>query len=622
VSYDIIRGYEERVKVLESKVREAIKKARGLGTIIGRVSRRRASLASGSDTGLTIQFEIDPQTYFNYRIAVNDYLVAVDIGSLKTYGIRVKSISRVDVISESSPPISLPLDIEPEGLITPTIVDAEPLLSEEGEPLLSPIEPQSPVVIPKDPELIVKVTGLPTEGVVLGVLLGGLEPVANGTVPVRLPRSEFFKHVLIVGTTGSGKTTLIKNIIYAMQKDWADVGIVIIDAAGDYTQIAIPPLTLPSDANVIIKSREDYLSKYPKYFTILTPVTREFKSIKEFVETFITDRYEKILDLFHGRKLEYELSPDEGRNLGYVKSVIVDLKVRADLITKVEIIPIALNYEQLKPHLNIIPLFSRQARIYLDLMINYLEKVGHGINSFERLQEVFVDHRENIHNYFKIHRSTLDNIERVFKWLAGTEISDVVLENRQIKIPPADMLMRDYRGPIILDLDYGVLQGVQQFALNLLAYEFLRSMYEWKKFRAKIFDRPSVVIFDEAHRFFPAEGTSGEEVEVLADFISMIARLGRSRGLGLIFSTHSPRDVHKIIIQLSNTKVILRTEKAFIEDLQIPPEYARFLMLAPDREGVLRSSAIRSGYVTFKTSEPLMGHYDIGRASIGELHQG
>ena len=357
MSYDIIRGYEERVKVLESKVREAIKKARGLGTIIGRVSRRRASLASGSDTGLTIQFEIDPQTYFNYRIAVNDYLVAVDIGSLKTYGIRVKSISRVDVISESSPPISLPLDIEPEGLITPTIVDAEPLLSEEGEPLLSPIEPQSPVVIPKDPELIVKVTGLPTEGVVLGVLLGGLEPVANGTVPVRLPRSEFFKHVLIVGTTGSGKTTLIKNIIYAMQKDWADVGIVIIDAAGDYTQIAIPPLTLPSDANVIIKSREDYLSKYPKYFTILTPVTREFKSIKEFVETFITDRYEKILDLFHGRKLEYELSPDEGRNLGYVKSVIVDLKVRADLITKVEIIPIALNYEQLKPHLNIIPLF-------------------------------------------------------------------------------------------------------------------------------------------------------------------------------------------------------------------------------------------------------------------------
>lgn len=615
MSFDILRGYEERVKALEKRVTEAIKKARNLGVIVGRVTRRRASLATGSDEGVNIQFEIDPQTYFTNKISVNDYLVVVDIGTLKTYGIRVKSVSRVDVISEAAPPISLPLDIEPEGLLTPTIVDAEPLLSEEGEPLLTPVEPQSPVIIPNNPELIVKVTGLPTDGITLGVLLGGLEPVANGAVPVKLPKTEFFKHLLIVGTTGSGKTTLIKNLIYSVSKEWKDLGVVIVDAAGDYTQIAIPPLKPPSDANVIISNEKEYYSTYPKWFTILVPITRNFKSISDFIEVYIRDRFERIAEVFHGSPLNYEIHPGKGRDLNYIKSTIIDLTIK-NITTHAEIIPIALNYEQLKKHLSIIPLFSRQARIYLDLIINVLEKSGYGINSFNRLQEIFVSKRDDLHNYFKIHKSTLDNIERVFKWLASSEISDVIIENKQIKIPPADLVMKIYKGPVILDLDYGILQGVQQFALNMLAYEFLRSMYEWKKFRSKQFDKPSIVIFDEAHRFFPAEGTSGEEVEVLADFIAMIARLGRARGLGLIFSTHSPRDVHKIIIQLSNTKIILRTEKAFIDELQIPSEYVRFLMLAPDREGVMRSSAIRSGYISFKTYEPLMGHYDLGRASI------
>ncbi|MEM4757234.1 MAG: AAA family ATPase, partial [Desulfurococcaceae archaeon] len=100
-------------------------------------------------------------------------------------------------------------------------------------------------------------------------------------------------------------------------------------------------------------------------------------------------------------------------------------------------------------------------------------------------------------------------------------------------------------------------------------------------------------------------------IENVSSMIDRIARLGRSRRLGLVFSTHSPKDVHDIILQLTNTKIVLRTDKTHLAQLDLPSEYRDFVTRAGDRVGVMKSHVLRLGYVTFKTPLPLIGHYDL-----------
>jgi DNA helicase HerA-like ATPase len=75
-------------------------------------------------------------------------------------------------------------------------------------PVYTPVDPLS-VVFRPSPEFIAKMLGLPREGILLGRLYaGGFEL----PVEVRLPERAMYQHVLVVGTTGAGKTVLLKNM--------------------------------------------------------------------------------------------------------------------------------------------------------------------------------------------------------------------------------------------------------------------------------------------------------------------------------------------------------------------------------------------------------------------------
>lgn len=609
-------GFNSLVELLRERSYEALAKISNAGKVIGRVSRRSPSKVSDGEVKVVV--EVDPYIYFSegLTIGIGDYLIAVDLKSLKYVGLRVRSVARADAASEVETPLSLGLDYRIEGLMTYTLVEAEPLLTEDGLPAAAPVEPQSPVAIPTNPSLIQVVTGLPTEGVVVGSLASPQSLTPSSSVPIKIPRYEFFKHLLVLGTTGAGKTTFIKNLVFSMLSSWEDIFISIIDATGDYTQIALPPNKVPKDSEVLINGLDDLLSKYPKRVTYLVPLRRRLhRSLIEFSKAYIRDRFSRTLSLFHNIQLDYELSL-EGRDLDIIKSVIATLTLNTFKVN-VEVIPISLSYVRMKDHLDSLPLFSRQARLYLKNIINYLEDQVGGINSFTSLYMRFIKLKKNIAEVMKLHKSTLENIERVFNFLASSDDVDVVVDGNYLGIPPIDVLVGECRWPVILDLDYPMTRGSSTFIANLIAYEYLRSLYAWKRStHSGGIDRPAVVVLDEAHRFFPSEGTSYEEVDMLADFISMIARLGRARGLGFIFSTHSPKDVHKIITQLTNAKVIFRSERGFLELIDTPKEYLSYMILAPDRVGILRSPTIRSGYVLFKASEPLLGHYDVSRALV------
>ncbi|MEM0453672.1 MAG: ATP-binding protein [Sulfolobales archaeon] len=604
------------VEMLKHRSHEALSKLSAVGKTIGFVSRRAPSKVS--EGGVRVVVEVDPGVYFSegVTVGVGDYLVATDLKSLKHIGLKVMSVSRADAASEIATPLSLGLDFRVEGLMTFTLIEAEPMLTEEGLPVTSPIEPQSPVAIPTDPHLLQVVTGLPTDGVVIGALTPPLTLNLGTSVPLKLPRYEFFKHLFVIGTTGAGKTTFIKNLVFSLLSSWKDVFVSIIDATGDYTQIAIPPNKPPGDSKPFISGFDELIDKYPKWVTYLVPLRRRlYRSLIEFSKTYIHERFGKILSSFHNKSLSYEYSL-EGRDLDVIKSILVTLNLDT-LKINVEIIPISLSYVRMKDHLDALPLFSRQARLYLRNIISYIENQVGSISNFTSLYMMFTKFRNEIINDMKLHKSTIESIERVFNFLASSDDVDVVVDGSYLGVPSIDVLVRECRGPVVLDLDYSLIRGSSIFITNLIAYEYLRSLYEWKRTTHLVsIDKPAMIILDEAHRFFPSEGSSREEVDMLADFISMIARLGRAKGLGFVFSTHSPKDVHKIISQLTNTKIIFRSEREFLELIDIAKEYMNYLQLAPDRVGLLRSSSIRSGYVLFKTSEPLLGHYDIGRTLV------
>ncbi len=600
-------------ELIASRIAEAKKKAENIGRIVGVVSRKNPSKLAGDLTATVI--EVDPATYYEYgeMLGVGNYLVAVDLRTLKAVGLRIIGVLRADIASTLESLAPLGLGEDEEGLLTNALIEATPLLNEDGAPVSTPLEPQSPVVIPGSPEILLSVAGIPKEGVTLGYLHTGSAPVAGGVVPMKLPRQEFFKHMLVIGTTGSGKTTLIKNLLYVIGRDWKEAKVLVVDAAGDYAQVVLPPPSPPSDAiPAIYRSVEEFNSNYPSWITVLLPVRREDRKLKQLALKYVMERIGKVAKAFHEKEPLISVEAP-ARDFETVRSILIHCDLNGYEFT-IEVVPISLTYTQLRDHLEILPLFSRQAKVYLRNVIGYLEhKVG-SITNFTYLYRSLQEKFEEILKVMKLHRRTLENIERTLNFIASADEVDVRIEGNVIGIPPAGRIMENYRGPVIVDLDYAALRGAHFLILNLIAYEILREVYAWKKSAGAT--TPTLMILDEAHRFFPSEGTSREEVEMLADFIARIARLGRSRGLGLIFSTHSPKDVHKIVIQLTNTKVILRSEREFLEMLDVPREYLRLMELAPDRVALIRTSVVRSGYALFRTCEPLLGHFDMGRLSV------
>ena len=226
----------------------------------------------------------------------------------------------------------------------------------------------------------------------------------------------------------------------------------------------------------------------------------------------------------------------------------------------------------------------------------------------------------------KPHKGTLEALLRRVGSLLDSGVVDVAIARageRVLEILPEpgwdwivnEAISREY--PVVLDLKWAAERGLSSVeGPRLAAYRMLERLINWKhEMWARRRGAPSIlVVIDEAHQFFPQEKGAQEEREAsrqVAAMIARMARLGRARGVGLVFSTHSPRDLHDIIIQLANTKILLRTEKTQVEALQVPSDLAKALPRLPDRHMLILSHVYREGYVYARTTTPLTMHYDI-----------
>ena len=102
---------------------------------------------------------------------------------------------------------------------------------------------------------------------------------------------------------------------------------------------------------------------------------------------------------------------------------------------------------------------------------------------------------------------------------------------------------------------------------------------------------------DDAHYYFPQEGAREDfNKEVVEAVINKLTRLGRVRRMGVVFATHSPADLNDMVIQLTNTKIAMRSGPKVLKRMT---EYAG--AYAQSGAAVAKSFIYRTHAVAFKT---------------------
>ncbi|ABN70282.1 AAA ATPase [Staphylothermus marinus F1] len=678
---------DDIIAKLEKKFRKAVEIAEKYGDIIGWVSR--TSPSSITEEGGIVIFDVDPATYFSNFIDIasaGSYLAVVDIKTEHIISMKVLGVERRDILAELDLPdmyISLP-GREVSGLLTRTRVKAKPLLEydpETGSVSIANyvIEPQSPVIKLRNPVVIQKILGLPTEGVFIGYVTIGDKPVFDIGAPLYLPLKTFYQHVLVLGTTGSGKTTLLKNMVTSLYSRYnirneIDTTMIIMDPNRDYVTLPLKPRWEFSEGvdkeleQKILEKTKDKV-KRPKGLVIILPITRyvieriggEYnwaKTLKFIAEDYVRSTYESI-----ALRMGWSLSIDKlsvieepgNPPLRFVKLIIkVNYGDDIDEFT-LFIIPYGFRFKDIssKEFISLNPYFTRQAKDGLFRLMNYLKAKNAVVETiydfYESLREariryhekpgtkhgIIIDpNREYIVELIKelaIHKSTLENMIRQIGSLIDTGLFDIEVkqgkgEDKYLHEPPIEtMLEKHYEifegYPIIIDLEYLQENSIAdpEKIISIVAFRILNRVFSWKilRTRQRIYTQPVIILIDEAHRFFPSKGGGREEyIEHVSSMIDRIARLGRARRLGLVFSTHSPKDVHDIILQLANTKIVLRMDKSQLSSLDIPSEYRELVIRASDRVGIVKSHILRMSYISFRTPLPLAGHYDLSAINI------
>ncbi|MBP1358203.1 MAG: ATP-binding protein, partial [Sulfolobus sp.] len=525
-----------------------------LGTIIGRVAKYLPNKIDEENN--VVNVILDAQTYYKYpflgRIGI--LLGAIDIKTLYFVLLRVVGYERSDVSSvifSDSPLLSIneKNEEEPGSLLSNVIVKCEMLtkinIIESTEPEAADIviEPQSPVILPNSD---VVERALDTNR---GLLKLGYLDSPENQIKVSISLDDLNYHMLILGTTGAGKTSFVKDLMAGIYKVADDTKVLVFDATGDYYHVFLPP---DKNNKIVKENLSAFEAMYSKFnqiqLGIIYPVSKKWlkkytdgkKDLLTITTTYYRLYVEPIVNFLRKKGYNFYVSINPG-------SIVVS---NSEWKAETYLYPFYFKFKDIKriiPRLN--PYFSEQATQFLKILI---KKNGNKYNSLDDLINAL--NSDSIEN-LNIHKSTKENIIRGLYLLKETGLFEVGAR----RIPLTKILVNPHK-LLVLDLYNSELDD---FTQKILTYYFLDKIFDIRERDMKkgaLKDR-MVLIIDEAHKFFPSN-RGGEEdanyVRRVAGKISTMMRLGRRRRIGFIFSTHNPNDLSDIIVQLANTKVIFR----------------------------------------------------------------
>lgn len=626
---------------LRKKINDAIETAKKLsddGRILGKITRVKPVEVEEGRRIVAIDILFKDYLYYSLRgrniPGIGSILGIVNpLTNRFTIG-EVKGYRREDLLSAMNIPITMTLD-DPSTLQTPLILNVDLIAEAEikneeigdPQPPTTPLEPGSPVIIPK-PIIVKKLLGIPDKGVLLGYLVTGSSVRRN--VDIRLPLQALYHHVLVIGTTGSGKTVFLKNLALSIYHEHRDEKPLIIafDLQGDYLTLIQGNPELGPDEKIY-----EPLDK----LTVIVPVTRQFfNELTRGLNNLDVDRALEEL----GRRLALEYISKTYRDELRIKSInpcpraledgeekksyileLVDVELedkdgRRILLT---IVPWSLRYTETQEDLvNFMPMFSDQARLFLPKI---LEKRQH-----VTLDRVVVN-IENIKyvadKEFNLHTSTIANIVRGLIALRDTGLFDNYIQvggiigrgvhttrpTLWVGEPDYEWLLEKYADTIVVDLRWASMYASSLYTETIIVYRLLEKVFEWKdkRLREGKTTRPTIILVDEAHNYFPQSTRESFSKDLVESTINKMTRLGRIRRIGVVFATHQPQDLNNLIIQLTNTKIAFRSDKKSLEAIGLGEHYET-LRNTPSGYAVATSYAIRVQTLIVQTPPPQTQH--------------
>jgi DNA helicase HerA-like ATPase len=614
-------GFElkQRVEAIRQKVEE-----RGLGEVLGRVSP--GEVASVGTDERRVVIDVDFDTHLRVGARIGEYLgVATILGSVmlgRVVEVRRRHVAHIAHIQTLYAPVE-----DLEGLKTPAQIVLEPLTecpidalnNCEPTPVYTPVDPLSVVFMPS-PEFIAKMLGLSKEGILLGKLYaGGFEL----HVEVRLPERAMYQHVLVVGTTGAGKTVLLKNMALSAIYTVRNATVLALDLQGDYLLTVLPPeapgvyqpldqktVLMPVTRHLIDRHRENIqriaTRNLGKEYTLLD-VTDERETAelvgRALAELFVEETYPgaKILDA--------ETKTEDKRLVEVVAKVDAGGRVFT-----LRLLPWAMRFREVYPEIpRFFPFFSeRVSMLFRRLLEKLAGKDWQDIDTVMKRLDDVVAKDKNIWKKLKLHPSQGDNFVRGMYIIYETGLFDVsytVAENKSQKV------FATFGEPDYMELEGLVVVDLRGFretpsVASAVVYKVLSRLFEARdeELTRGAAPSPTFIFIDEAHYYFPQGGAREDfNKKVVEAVINKLTRLGRVRRMGVVFATHSPADLNDLVIQLTNTEIALRSEPKVLERVDMA-EYAGELAYAQSGVAVAKSFIYRTHAVTFKTLPPQTRH--------------
>jgi len=653
VGYRVLATVDEKtINEVKKRIGKALEIVGKFGNVVGFISRVEPAKVSEEERTITIEVpfkEYLESSLKGYCFPIGSFIGILNPLTSTVFLAKVVSVKRSDILAIAGIPTihTPPSDIT--SLLTPLTIEVELLteakISDEGVivetpiPAHSPIDPQSPVFKP-NPDFIFEMLNLPKEGVDLGNLyVGG---IVDENVNVKLPENVLYQHTLIVGTTGSGKTVLLKNTALSLIQNLQNKKPLIIafDLQGDYMHLNIKnprlegePVFQPVNTlTVILPVTKSFLESYvkPKLLEKLSSLKEVNIAgiVKLFYRTLIEEYFRNTYPEFKVRKAKIAFKLVDSK--AYVYAITVEAEITVDNSKSecvVNIIPWSLNFRNIGYEVrNLLPIFSVQAYNLIPRVIDYI-KSEYGELSIDEFTEKILDKTEvrgrlvyNLERDLGLHRETVNHLYRCFSILCQTEILDAKLEievnggKYVIVFEESNYhkLFTETENILVIDLRFVGMFSKSQFTETVVVYRILDRLFAWKNeaFMKGVETRPVFIIIDEAHNYFPqARGEINKDV--VERMVNKITRLGRVRGIGVFFATHIPSDLNDLIIQLTNTKIGLRSEEKVLERIGLK-EYKKELELAPEGVGVVKSPALRTHYIMFKSYEPQTYHKTYG----------
>lgn len=420
---------------------------------------------------------------------------------------------------------------KPEGELTRRMADRIP-------------HPNTPILPVTDRLEVQTGLNIPENGIFLGHLSVGGELVKTHSEPETVAyylRNDYsmgdpliFRHMLICGSTGTGKTFLSKNILrqfmtennrYRLRsspdKAQKNPCLVIMDPQDEYSQLF--------EDNEILTDEDEFR------FESENVTYGRVQSTKAFVAKVDGQRYPG--DKSRAEQIEFTIPFSLVEHNSWL--------IAAAGMSELQYIGLEVLlgdfFKSSVPH-------------------TYLNFINHVDN--EGTRSYYVDSG-------RLHESSYDGIVRrvksrffskVFDQEASpiTSMLDKIFKPGQISVFPTEYIS----APRIRDL-------IVLTIMSLIVDNKLSTMGN-----EAIKETPIILGLDEAHRYLSK--ANGEHARLIISRFSDAARQGRKEGLGLFLITQDPQDIDDTVLKQINTKLILNLNNdAAISSLKVPKEYER-----------------------------------------------